>query len=137
MKFWQDKHNRIIQNDLFSTFADQLAKKIHEDGLDEKGRIKNNKPSQIRKFYDEIVRFDSIVKQKPEEFAALLPYLLMLNAKTAYAKGRGLVSDSFRSFVNESLQQVKDRDDFDVFVNLFEAFMGFYKFYRPTEGGSK
>ncbi|HSW62244.1 MAG TPA: type III-A CRISPR-associated protein Csm2 [Dissulfurispiraceae bacterium] len=137
MQFWQNKQKKAIQADLFSEQADGLAKKIHEDGLDERGKIKHNKPSQIRKFYDEVVRFDSRLKENQDEFSVLLPYLMMLNAKAAYAEGRGLISKSFKTFLSESLKQVKDRDDFEVFANLFEAFMGFYKFYRPSEGGSK
>lgn len=50
----------------------------------------------------------------------------MLNAKAAYAKGRGLISDSFRDFISNSLKQINDKDDFEVFKGLFEAFMGYY-----------
>jgi CRISPR-associated protein Csm2 len=128
MNFWKDKKNRLIEPDLFSTAAENLAKKVAEDGTKS-----CNKRSQIRKFYDEVLNFSARVGKDPIEFEKMLPYLKMLNAKAAYAKGRGLISDSFKNFLSSSLQQVNDKDDFDVFSGLFEAFMGYYRLYRPSE----
>ncbi len=126
--FWKDKKNKLIMPDLFSTEAENLAKKIAEEGTKT-----CNKRSQIRKFYDEVLNFSARAGNDPVEFEKILPYLKMLNAKTAYAKGRGLISDSFKDFISNCLKQVNDRDDFEVFLSLFEAFMGYYRFYRPSE----
>ena len=54
----------------------------------------------------------------------------MLNAKAAYAMARDLVTKDFKDFISDSLKQIDDVDDFHVFVNFFEAFMGFYKFHH-------
>lgn len=124
IKLWKDKNKKLVDPELFSSTAEKLAKKISEEGG---GRL--NKPTQIRKFYDEVVRFDSIVKSNPAEFDAMMPYLNMLNAKAAYAMGRKLVSEGFRDFISNGLKQIRDRDDFAAFSGLFEAFMGYYKFY--------
>lgn len=134
VRFWKDKSKRQIDPELFSARAEALAKKIFEDGSN-----KINKPTQIRKFYDEVVRFDSIVKSNPAEFETMMPYLKMLNAKAAYAMGRDLVSESFKNFISNSLKQIHDKDDFTAFAGLLEAFMGYYKFYdvkveRPRGG---
>jgi CRISPR-associated protein Csm2 len=134
VKFWKDKSKKHIEPELFSSKAEELAKKIFDEGG---GRLNN--PTQIRKFYDEVVRFDSMVKSNPAEFDSMIPYLKMLNAKAAYAMGRDLVSKSFKDFINSSLKQIHDRDDFTAFAGLFEAFMGYYKFYdkkgeRPRGG---
>ncbi|MBS4062065.1 MAG: type III-A CRISPR-associated protein Csm2 [Bacteroidetes bacterium] len=128
MNFWKDKKNKFIKPDLFSTDAENLAKKVAEDGT-----RTCNKRSQIRKFYDEVLNFSARVGKDPIEFEKMLPYLKMLNAKAAYAKGRGLISDSFKNFLSSSLQQVNDKDDFEVFTGFFEAFMGYYRLYRPSE----
>ncbi|MBI4843637.1 MAG: type III-A CRISPR-associated protein Csm2 [Nitrospirae bacterium] len=95
---------------------------------------KANKPTQLRKFYDEVLKFDGMLKSLPseqqnEEFEKLLPYLKMLNAKASYAMGRDLVTKEFKDFLSQSLVQVKSKEDFDIFAGLFEAFMGFYKYY--------
>jgi len=112
---------------LFSTKAEELAKVIYKEQQESRGKA--NKPSQIRKFYDEVLRFDSELKTNPSEFENKLPYIKMLNAKAAYAAGRDLVSRGFKDFISGSLNQIKDKDDFDAFAGLFEAFMGYYKFY--------
>ncbi|MGB9736094.1 MAG: type III-A CRISPR-associated protein Csm2 [bacterium] len=126
IKFWRDKTKKQLDPDLFSTKADELANQIAQ-----KNKINNklNNPTQIRKFYDEVIRFNSIVKTNPNDFENILPYLKMLNAKVAYAMGRGLLSEEFKDFISTSLNQIKDKDDFDAFAGLFEAFMGYYKLY--------
>ncbi|MBT73365.1 MAG: type III-A CRISPR-associated protein Csm2 [Gammaproteobacteria bacterium] len=133
-KFWKDKDKKQIEPDLFSEKAEELAKKIDDEG---KGDKKTNKPSQIRKFFDEVLRFDSMLKANPSDFDNMLPYIKMLNAKAAYAEGRGLISRGFREFISSSLNLVRDKDDFNAFAGLFEAFIGYYKFYRRSEGGGR
>ena len=127
LDLWKDKSKKLIEPDLFSEKAEELAKKIYKEQLESKGKA--NKPTQFRKFYDEVLRFDSIVKANPTEFENILPYLKMLNAKAAYAMGRDLVSKGFKDFISYSLGQIHTKEDFDVFADLFEAFMGYYKFY--------
>lgn len=127
IKFWKDKGKKQIDPDLFSAKAETLAETIYREQQQSRGKA--NKPSQIRKFYDEVLRFDSMLKTNPSDFENILPYLKMLNAKAAYAMGRDLVSKSFKDFISNSLNQIKDKGDFDAFAGLFEAFMGYYKFY--------
>ena len=60
--FWKDKEKRLVNHLLFSSVAENFAKEIKKDHDEEKNeRGKNtypNKPSQIRKFYDEIVQLN-------------------------------------------------------------------------------
>lgn len=128
----QFKKDVKLDPELFSTKAEEFAKEVFEGQLKTNGKA--NKPTQLRKFYDEVLRFDGILKglsqeKQKEEFDKLLPYLKMLNAKAAYAMARDLVTSEFRDFITQSLNQIKTKDDFDIFVGLFEAFMGFYKYY--------
>lgn len=131
IKFWKDKTKKEIEPELFSKIAEEWAKDVKESSKsDRNSKPTNNKPTQIRKFYDEVLRFDGIVKSNPEDFNNILPYLKMINAKVAYAVGRKeLVSTKFKQFISESLSQINDKDDFDAFVGLFESFIGYYKFY--------
>lgn len=137
VKFWKDKGKKELDPELFATKAEALAKKIFKEGSN-----KLNKPTQIRKFYDEVLRYDGILKTNPSEFENTLPYLKMLNAKAAYAMGRDLISKGFKDFISASLNQIKDKDDFDAFSGLFEAFMGYYKYFdekgeRLSQGGER
>ncbi len=138
VNFWKDKAKKIIEPELFSTKADELAREVYRGQQQSKGKA--NKPTQIRKFYDEVVRFGSILKTNPNEFNSMLPYLKMLNAKAAYAMGRDLITKEFKDFISTSLNQIKDKDDFEAFSDYFEAFMGYYKFYdekgKSLQGGA-
>lgn len=132
IKFWKDRGKKQLEPELFASMAEHMAKEIAAEGKKE-----TNKPSQIRKFFDEVKRFDAMLKKDPAEFNNRLPYLKMLGAKAAYARGRKLISTGFKDFITDSLKQIKDKDDFYAFAGFFEAFIGYYKFYRPAEGGER
>lgn len=118
-----------LDADLFNGVARQVAETINENRS-------ANKPSQIRKFYDELCLWETKVNQdseKDERFAEYLPFILMLNAKAAYAKGRKLVDDNFVKLIGDSLKQVKDPATLRICKLFFEAFLGFYKELRPSD----
>jgi len=123
--FWKDREKQLVDPELFSTVADKLAEKIKNDGH------KMNKRSQIRKFYDEVVRLNMMSKSRPDEWVHILPLVHMITAKAAYAKGRNLISDNFNMLIKNSIDQVKTPKDLNIFHNFFEAFMGFYRMHRP------
>lgn len=124
--FWKDRSKKKIDPKLFSEKAENLAKRFDAEGA------KVNKRTQIRKFYDEVVRLNMAAKAPDAEWNDILPFVHMLTAKAAYAKGRGLVSESFLQFIRTSVNQVEAPADLAVFTNLFEAFYGFYRMYRPS-----
>jgi|GEM_PF-239433 len=133
IQFWQDKGAKKINPDLFSIQADELAKSINIER--QNSRDKFNKSTQLRKFFDEVIRFQGMLQSNPEQFEELLPYIKMLNAKAAYAAGRDLIGTEFKNFLSDSLKQVNSREDFEIFCTFFEAFIGFYKFYAEKEKG--
>ncbi|MCK8603004.1 type III-A CRISPR-associated protein Csm2 [Desulfoferrobacter suflitae] len=124
--FYKDKKNRKLRPELFSQTAEQLAERISQAD-------RSNKRTQLRKFYDEVVRLNMQTKANAREWDNILPYVNMLIAKGAYAEGRKLVTGEFVKFMKDSIGQIEQPEDLDVFANLFEAFMGFYKKYRPRD----
>ena len=90
-----------------------------------------NKRTQIRKFYDEVVRLNSLANNKtnPEEWDNVLPYVNMLIAKAAYAQGRNSVTPDFVDLMKNCIKEVREKKDLEVFANFFESFMGFYRKY--------
>lgn len=130
VKFWKDRDQRVIEPALFSEHAESLALKLA--GECNESRKKMNKRTQIRKFYDEILRLNTEAKRPEGNWNEILPLVNMVVAKAAYAKGRDLVSDTFLMFVRESVKQVDAVEDLDVFANFFEAFMGFYRMHCPA-----
>ena len=70
---------------------------------------RGNKPAQIRQFYDELVMWEERVRQDPDRFDEFLPFIRMLNAKAAYAQGRGHVDANFVALIARCLGQVEAR----------------------------
>lgn len=86
-----------------------------------------NKSTQIRRFYDEVLMWESKVSQNPDRFNEYLPFIRMLNAKAAYAQGRGHVDENFTCFMRHALQRVDDAQTLRTFKLFFEAMLGFFK----------
>ena len=118
--------------DLFDQTASQAARIIAQASG---GR---NKTTQLRRFYDELVMWDTRVhqpqgqKQSQELLQEYLPFIRMMNAKAAYADGRRLVDRNFKDLLSECLKQVKDPETLRNCRTFFEAFMGFYKAEKPN-----
>ncbi len=83
-----------------------------------------NKSSQIRRFYDELLRYRAQVRDDAALIRAL-PFIRMLNARAAYAVSRDLVDVNFREFLRTLLEQVKDTTTLRNACTTFEAVIGF------------
>lgn len=127
--FWKDKGSEKIDPTLYSIHAETLAKRMADDNTRKR---KVNKRTQIRKFYDEVVRLDSITTHDAKQWDNVAPLVHMLVAKAAYANGRELVSDGFVTFIRNSIDQIKAPRDLTIFATFFEAFMGFYRLHGPS-----
>lgn len=110
-----------IDPQLFNTIAHDAAKAVA--GAD---RFRN-KSTQLRRFYDELVLWETRASQQPAKFDEFLPFILMINAKAAYAEGRKLVDRTFVNLLHHTLGKVKDADTLTTCKLFWEAFMGFYK----------
>jgi CRISPR-associated protein Csm2 len=110
-----------IDAELFNGIALNTAKTLAATGREQ------NKSTQIRRFYDELLMWEAKVTQNPEKFSEYLPFIRMLNAKAAYAEGRKHVDNNFTAFMQHCLQQVTDDKTLRTFKLFFEAMLGFYK----------
>lgn len=124
MEFYEDKATRSIRRGLFWKEAEDLAQKLAGQGE----RV--NKPAQVRKFYEEVVRLNGLAKARRADWENIRRYVDLLVARVAYAEGRNLVTEDFVAFIKDSVGQVESGEDLDVFATVFEAFIGFYKKYR-------
>lgn len=127
---WKDGKRGTVEPTLFSKTAEDMAKAMGKEH--EGSRGKANRPSQIRKFYDEVVRLEQASRARPGNWENVLPQIHMLTAKAAYARGRELVSEGFLNhFIKSAVNQIQGPEDLYVFANFFEAFMGFYRLHGP------
>jgi CRISPR-associated protein Csm2 len=115
-----------IDPDLFNGVASEAAEAI----ADTKKEL--NKPTQLRRFYDEIVMWESKAGMNQDKFPEYLPFIRMINAKVAYALGRNLVDKNYVELIGHCLKQVETYPDLRHFKLFMEAFMGFYKQKRPN-----
>ncbi|MCW9710131.1 type III-A CRISPR-associated protein Csm2 [Avibacterium sp. 21-586] len=120
---------------IFSDIADKCAKSIRIDENSERVKGKN-KTTQIRKFYDELAIWNERVQQAkdPEiKFEELVPFIKMLKAKVAYAKGRDHIDQSFVDVFNKVIDQANDRETLRDAKLFMEAVIGYCKLYETTK----
>lgn len=116
--------NATLYSDIAERYAEQVA-----------GEPRNprNKPSQLRRFYDELVLLHDKVMREPKRFEEQLPFIKMLKAKVAYANGREKVDGNYRSLLCRVVDQTVDVETLGQARLFMEAFMAYYKVYRPSE----
>ena len=112
--------------DLFDDAALAVAQKLDLEA----GRSNKNKSTQIRRFYDELVSWQERINGEPEKFKQFEAFIRMLNAKVAYAKGRGLVGDEFERWFRECIKATTSATALNHFRLHFEAVLGFLKALR-------
>lgn len=119
------KFGDAISDKLFSEIARDWAIEINND--------RTNKRTQLRRFYDELLMWhDKVFQERDEEkrnstFQNLAPYIQMLNAKVAYARGRNHVDDKFESFFSHCVKQINNPQTLKQCKLFFEAFLGYYR----------
>jgi len=118
--------------ELFNNKAKEAAQAVslgdtQRNKSSSRGDTQRNKSSQLRRFYDELVAWESRVNQQPTKFDEYLPFIRMLNAKAAYAEGRKLVDRTFVALLQHTLEEVNDPETLTSCKLFWEAFMGFYK----------
>ena len=118
--------NGYVRTDLFEDKAEKIAKSFSSD--DNSKKIKN---TQIRKFYDEVLRLKLKIESanNPEEkFKETLPYIKMLIPKVVYSKNRGNANEAFEEFI-KSIKDINELQKFTVFCDLFECVVAYCKIY--------
>ena len=126
-----DVHNiRLgeISDEIYATIAEKSAGDIAASGKREQ-----NKSTQLRRFYDELVQWNEKIngqgtpEERADRYKELAPLIKMLNAKVAYAKGRGHVDPNFEKLFRHVIGEIKSPRTLEHGKLFMEAFMGFYK----------
>lgn len=121
-----------IQKIVFEPLDSKLFDEVAQDTAKETAKCgeKFNNPTQLRRFYDELVMWNEKVQtaEKPEDkYKTLAPFIKMLNAKVAYAKGREHVDASFAEMFTHCIRKITSAKTLEYCKLFMEAFMGFYK----------
>lgn len=113
-----------IPADLFDSVSKSVAEELN------KAKDKFNKPTQIRRFYDELVGWQQRINGSENEFKKYEAFIRMMNAKVAYAKGRELVDANFEYWFTAANKATTNAKALDHFRLHFEAVLGFLKGMR-------
>ena len=110
--------------EIFSDIAQRAAQHIKQSS-------NVNKTTQLRKFYDELAMWNDRVQlareNKENKFQELAPFIKMLKAKLAYARGRKHVDDHFLEVFNRCIDQANNVETLRDAKLFMEAVMGFCK----------
>lgn len=119
---------KVCAPNLFSDIAENTAKEIARYRSD-----RTNNSTQLRRFYDEMVmwfervHFERTPQAREKKYEEVAPFIQMLVAKVAYAKGRGHVDANFDKFFASLIRQIEGVKTLQHAKLFMEAFMGFYK----------
>ncbi len=117
-----------VEQKLYSDIAEEAAKTVSPGQ-----RAQKNKPTQLRRFYDELVLLQERVASDDEKFEQQAPFIQMLKAKVAYARGRDKVDANFEKLLRHVIDEVKNPQTLKRAKLFMEAFMAFYKVHGPTD----
>lgn len=120
-----------ISQELFSDVAQRVAQACSNKGV-------SNNSSQIRRFYDELVMWNEKINSKTpakrdELFLECAPYIWMITAKLAYARGRQLISEDFQKIFTLLIKQINNPLTLKQAKTFFEAYIGFAKALETKE----
>jgi CRISPR-associated protein Csm2 len=114
---------------LFSANAKKIADLLGREH-------QKNSPSQLRRFYDQLVRYYDEIRFQPtldHKMRALeksMPYILMLESRVHEAYAKEKIDGNFKMFIDTCIAQLRASPTFEtlkIFKTLFEAVVGFYK----------
>ena len=132
---------------LYKDFMKQLFNKLKDleiSQIDEEEFIKPQgicegiatgitfKRTQLRKFFAEVRLIQKETKEEnisPIKITKLVP-------KLAYSKARNLIDNEFFLFIKTLLEKVRKtrkKEDYDKFVDIFEAIVAYHYYYNPKE----
>ncbi|ACZ78067.1 CRISPR-associated protein, Csm2 family [Dickeya parazeae Ech586] len=113
----------------FDKDAEDFAKSLLI--LNDRGKpLSLNKPTQLRRFYDQLQQLEQRINGDEEKLALYLPEIRMISAHLAYAKGRELISDEFCKTMQHLIRSIDTCQHLKNGRLFFEATLGFLRAIR-------
>jgi len=106
--------NNQINPDLIGEKTMQLASEIKNSG---------ESYTKIRSFYGECLSYKNL------EFEDIEIRLKLLKSKVYYEKGRRTIRQLLFEFLNDRIDNIKNKDDFNYFLMHYEALLGYFKYF--------
>lgn len=112
------------KGEIFSMIAKEAADFIAKNK-------EKNKPTQLRKFYNELIMWNERVQSatdKDKKYHELEPFIKMLKAKVAYANSRNHVDNNFKKVFEQCIDEIKNAETLFHAKLFIESVTGYLKF---------
>lgn len=119
--YFEDNDKKVLICDYIVEYPKHIVRNLEDKN--------KNKSSQLRKYYDYVVRIKDSLKYNRKEFEEVLGDIKRLDYYVSYAKTRGKVTDYFVNFIRKNLENVNTKEEFFAFATHFEAIIA----YLPKE----
>lgn len=131
--------SRIVRPKLFDEDARKIADSF--SSRNDRGYPEGVGSTQLRRLFDEVKRFDQLLQADPEQWDRQLPYIKMIKSKIRYTVARATKTKpalaryykNLADFIANGIDMIENRQDYEVFLALFEAVYGFYYENAPKE----
>ena len=120
--YYADKEKKELKKEYIVKYSKHIAK-----SLDDEGGRDINKRSQLRKFYEYVIRVEKSVFYSEHNFERYEADLWELLPHVEYAKSRKVVSDIFVKFIKKNLDNIHDEKDLKAFSRHFESIVAYTK----------
>lgn len=120
--YYIDPEKEKLKKEYITIYPEKIAKALEYDGVKDA-----NKRSQIRKFYEYLLRVDKKMHLKDNDYSMVEADLAALVPYVSYASKRKLVSALFQTYIKKNVESVHDEKDMRAFVKHFEALVAFTK----------
>ncbi len=121
IKFYIDTEKKIIDSNLLDT----QAKRQVNNFINDKPQLT---PTQLRKYFHEVKAISERLKE--EDFDRVKPLIVMLKVKAAYdcpkTKRGKKIPPSFKNFIFNCVNSIRDKKDFEAFALFMEAILGYF-----------
>ena len=121
----------IFKDGDFAKVIAEKAEVVAKCFFDENKASGVNKNTQIRKFYDELVRLQQ--QANDAGIKKVLPSIYMVASKCAYANGKKLVGSQFYNFIKGNVMAVENMEDMKNCILFMEAVLCYYRMLNPNE----
>ena len=119
--YFEDENKKILKCEYIVEYPKHIVENL-------KDRDKN-KSSQLRKYYDYVVRIKDTLKYDTKTFDEVYTEINRLDYYVSYAESRGKVTKYFVDFIKQNLKNISTKEDFLAFSTHFEAIID----YLPKE----
>jgi CRISPR-associated protein Csm2 len=119
-----------MPDEIFNKIAEYAAERVYGNG-------RNNKRTQLRRFYDELAMWNERVQTqsaatREPTYKEFEPFIKMMRAKVAYAKGREHIDETFDKLFSRCVEKIDAPESLKRCKLFMEAFMGFYRQYGES-----